>query len=822
MVRTARQLEIENIRSVIVDLSSIGVKLSANEWYLGILNEIVSTLKLRTDIFIWWEEHTGLGPAQRLSNFFRDVMLKELSESIVLFFDEIDSTLSIPFADDFFAALRAIYNARATVPDFKRLSFVMIGVATPSDLIADDKRTPFNIGHRVELADFTLEEADALTGELGREVLSWVLHWTGGHPYLTQRICAHLSNQTQGAASKPPITEESVTKAVIQLFEGEQGQQDNNLQFVRDMLTKRSPDIQRVLKTYKDISLGKEVNDDERSIPKTHLKISGVVRRHNNGRLFRRNRIYERTFDLKWIKENTPPTTPRRLVMASSLITIIALIIAGYFALKDLNRAPEERAAQFTRDFQHAQSSEARLTNLARLLELNNGAYARSARQLFNGLSPQDQLALFASNRSWGAAENQVLVVQGLYQHMGNTEKENQLLASMAQAAPSVADEITVWLAGRQSLNEKDYYSAEANLRLAIAKNRNNPALYYDRAQAYMGLGEDYYLQALTDLNKTVQLDKNRGSDVYRLINLKPLMSRFWKRHAMDAEYKALADAVTIPMVRIPAGEFVMGSTLEQIDQTFADCERQTHNQCTDETPFIRNENIFEDEKPQHKVYLDLYFIDQFEVTNTRYAECVSAGACRSPNASSFTRASYYGNPEFDNYPVVNVNWFDANTYCQWHEARLPSEAEWEKAASWSDLTQEKYIYPWGNNFDGTLVNFCDISCAWDWPNKNFDDGFADTSPVGNYPGGVSPYAVYDMAGNVWEWVNDWYQNDYYSTLGDNASNPQGPLKGDLRVLRGGGFSNYDNNVRTTYRDGYNPSNPVFSIGFRCASNTSP
>lgn len=810
MVRTARQLERENIRSVIIDLSSIGVKISADEWYLGILDEISTTLKLKTDIFAWWSGRAGLGPAQRLTNFFRDVLLKEVTEPIVLFFDEIDSTLSIPFADDFFASLRAIYNARSTVADFKRLSFVLVGVATPGDLIADSKRTPFNIGHRVELTDFTLEEAAPLAGGMGVQTLSWVFHWTSGHPYLTQRLCAHLSKSMQGDKNRVIITEDSVIEAVIQLFEGEQGRQDNNLQFVRDMLTKRSPDIQRVLKTYKDICLGKKVSDDERSIPKAHLKISGVIRRHNTGELLRRNRIYERTFDLKWIKENTPLTTARKFVIVSSIITIIALLTAGYFVWQDYNRTPAERAVQFTNDFQSARSPNARLKNLAGLFELNDEIHNRNARQLFNELSQQNKLALFAPSTSWGASEDQAIIVKGLYQHMGNTEDENMLLEVMAKAAPSLADEITFWLAGRKELNEKDYYSAEANIGLAITKNRENPALYFDRAQAYIGLGKDYYPKAFNDLNTMVQLDKNRGSDAYRLINLKPLVSYYWKVHALDAEYKALADAVTIPMVLIPEGEFMMGSTPEQVDQAMADCQKQNNNKCL---PGLRD-----DQKPQHKVYLDSYYIDQYEVTNARYAECVIAGVCQLPQyKGSYTHESYYGNAEFDNYPVIYVSWFDASTYCQWRGARLPTEAEWEKAASWNDLTQEKYIYPWGNDFNGSLVNICDINCIWDWANKNYDDGYADISPMGNYPDGVSPYGVYDMAGNVWEWVNDWYQSDYYATLGDNLSNPQGPSNGDTRALRGGAWDGIRTNVRSADRNHVDPTSTSLSLGFRCA-----
>ncbi len=323
MVRTAHQLETEKIRSVIIDLSGIGVKISADEWYLGILNEITNTLELKTDIFEWWLERTGLGPAQRLNNFFRDVLLKEVTEPVVLFFDEIDSTLSIPFSDDFFAALRAIYNARSTVADFKRLSFVMIGVATPGQLIADSKRTPFNIGNRVELTDFTLEEALPLAGDLGAQVLGWVFNWTGGHPYLTQRLCAYLSK------GKTKLTEESIADAVKQLFEGEQGRQDNNLQFVRDMLTKRSPDLSRVLKIYKDIYTGKKVTDDERSIAKAHLKISGVVR-SENGFLLLRNQIYKKVFSAHWAQENIPKNRARIASIVFGSLSFILLFIFSY------------------------------------------------------------------------------------------------------------------------------------------------------------------------------------------------------------------------------------------------------------------------------------------------------------------------------------------------------------------------------------------------------------------------------------------------------------------------------------------------------------
>ncbi len=540
MVRTAQQLEKENIRSVIIDLSSIGVKISSDEWYLGILNDISNALNLKTDIFSWWSDRAGLGPAQRLTNFFRDVMLKEVSERVVLFFDEIDSTLSIPFADDFFAALRAIYNARSTVPEFKRLSFVMIGVATPSDLIADDKRTPFNIGRRVDLTDFTLEEALPLAGELGAKTLGRVFAWTGGHPYLTQRLCAHL------AKSKVEHTEETVAAAVKDIFEGEQGKQDNNLQFVRDMLTKRAPDIQRVLKTYKDVRSGKTVTDDERSIPKSHLKISGVVRRKDVN-LSTRNRIYERNFDLKWIKENTPSTAARKLIIASSTLMVIAVMIAGYFAWQDYNRTPAERAVGYMADFQSAVTSREKLASLAGLFELG-GQYSSQAQELFFQLSSLENKEIFNPSNSPDEIKNQVIVVKGIYQQLKNATDDNELLAIMGEAVKEsdmkLASEIRFWITGRQRLNNKDFYASEASLTEAINLNPQNHALYFDRAQAYIGQGSDKYPAALKDFSQVLRLDMARRREVREEININTSLSAYLEDHENDFADLALAIAI--------------------------------------------------------------------------------------------------------------------------------------------------------------------------------------------------------------------------------------------------------------------------------------
>lgn len=626
MVRTARQLEGENIRSVIIDLSSIGVNISADEWYLGILNEVANTLELQADIFGWWADRAALSPATRLTNFLRDVLLKEVSEPVVLFFDEIDSTLSTPFSsDDFFAALRAIYNARSTVADFKRLSFVLIGVATPSDLISDSARTPFNIGRRVELTDFTREELNPLAeglGENAAQVLDWVFGWTNGHPYLTQRLCAYLARrrlESDRSASRLrgvgdesaksgreafALQQETVESAVKDLFLGEKGMEDNNLQFVRDMLLERAADKTGVLKIYGQVIQDKKpVEDDEQSLNKSHLKLSGVVRRRQvNLRIS--NLIYQNVFNSSWVKEHLPRLERRTLIVAMGITTVLALFLA-------------------------------------------------------------------------------------------------------------------VWSLG-----------------------------------------------------------------LFSRIIYQPLATQW---------------------VDVPAGEFMMGSTQEQIDQAFARCQEQNNNQCSSDT--------YDVEMPQHQVTLDAYQIMRYEVTNSEYAQCVKNGTCQ---GGGYQYQDIAGNilnrledTAYVDHPVVVVSWFQAETYCKWIGARLPTEAEWEKAARGTDAR----VYPWGNGFNGNIVNRCGSNCMYGWANKSYDDdGYAETSPVGNYPDGVSPYGVYDMAGNVWEWTADWY--DVYPG-GDPSIFSD--FRQTYRVMRGGSWGDYDSLTRSAFRGGFGPSGSDFFVGFRCA-----
>jgi formylglycine-generating enzyme required for sulfatase activity len=260
----------------------------------------------------------------------------------------------------------------------------------------------------------------------------------------------------------------------------------------------------------------------------------------------------------------------------------------------------------------------------------------------------------------------------------------------------------------------------------------------------------------------------------------------------------APSDGMTL--IGIPAGGFWMGSGE---DDVYAE----------------------PDEWPLRRVQLAGYWIDETEVTNAMYARCVSAGACTPPPKAfgAFSPHAYYGEAAYDDYPVVNVTWQQASEYCTWAGRRLPTEAEWEKAARGTDA--RRFPWEWIGVADPEKLNFCDQGCSFLWRVPDVDDGYPETAPVGSYPKGASPYQVLDMAGNVWEWTADWYAADYYKE--GPLSNPPGPETGIWRIVRGGSWLD-GVHVRTlVYARSANryyqfPDTARSDIGFRCALSAEP
>ena len=353
MEHTSYQLAKEGVRTVIIDLTSIGSKVSIDEWYTGVLAVIEEELDLDTDLFEWWKSNRQLSHVQRFSTFLEKIVLAEVKKPIIIFIDEVDSTLSLRFdSADFFAAIRQLHNRRAQNQELKRLSFVLIGVATPSELIDDPKRTPFNIGTRVDIEYFTLQEAMPLSTGFGlpneeaENVLRWVLSWTGGHPFLTQHLCNNIATEI----SEKPWTEELVRQRVKAIFLDKKNDEEH-LRFVSDMLTKRSEDKVAVLKLYEQIRRRDRVEDKTNSPKVAHLKLAGVVQGHG-GFLHVSNRIYEYVFDPHWLKQQLTAGIKqivwyRRIPVGASISVILAGIFAVIFIItQSLARAEADELAR--------------------------------------------------------------------------------------------------------------------------------------------------------------------------------------------------------------------------------------------------------------------------------------------------------------------------------------------------------------------------------------------------------------------------------------------------------------------------------------------
>ncbi|MBI4639679.1 MAG: formylglycine-generating enzyme family protein [Candidatus Tectomicrobia bacterium] len=236
-------------------------------------------------------------------------------------------------------------------------------------------------------------------------------------------------------------------------------------------------------------------------------------------------------------------------------------------------------------------------------------------------------------------------------------------------------------------------------------------------------------------------------------------------------------------MVLIPAGEFLRGSDDADIKQILQLVEGAKTSD-------------YKDEQPKQKISLDAFYIDKYEVSNAQYQQFL--------NATQAPKPSYWDRSNFNkpDYPVVGVNWEEAKAYCEWAKKRLPTEAEWEKAARGTDGR----LWPWGNNFTPLYAN-----------THGKEDGYYYTAPVESFPLGKSPYGVYNMGGNVDEWVADWYDGNYYKSA--PKENPHGPPSGTQKVVRGGSWLNDPDGSRIANRTVSEPASRDSVLGFRCAKS---
>ena len=334
-VQTMHRLQAEGICCGVIDLTAIGTQeVTPEQWYASVVGSLGSSFQLSFNIRAWWRDRTHLSLVSRLSEFIEAVLLEEIQQNVVIFIDEIDSLLSLDFpTDDFFALIRACYNKRAQKQSYKRLTFALLGVATPSDLIADKNRTPFNIGRAIELKGFTLHEAMPLMPGLKEiasqpeALLAQILNWTGGQPFLTQKLCklALTSGwETTNCISSIPAggegcwVEQLVLERIIDNWEA--SDEPEHLRTIRDRILRNSQRAARLLGIYQQIlqsplsapyqgrSFSEEVPTDD-SPEQMELLLSGLVEKQQ-GFLKVKNPIYQNVFDLEWVEEQLASLRP--------------------------------------------------------------------------------------------------------------------------------------------------------------------------------------------------------------------------------------------------------------------------------------------------------------------------------------------------------------------------------------------------------------------------------------------------------------------------------------------------------------------------------
>jgi formylglycine-generating enzyme required for sulfatase activity len=517
MTRASRRLEEQGIRTASIDLTSIGTQVTAQQWYTSIISQLNRRLNLGIDAQEWCKQQEGLAQVQILISFIEEIILERITGRAVVFIDEIDSTLNLDFRDDFFAGLRALYNARTDKPAFERISFVLLGVASPSDLIADRARTPFNIGRAIALQEFDFEHAQVLQEGLaaiypgqGEPILQRIFHWTNGHPYLTQKLCSEIVERQQETWSDAEIDQ-----LVHELFLSEQARKETNLKFVQDRLLD-NPRRSALLGLYQHILRGK-VREEGQSALQNELKLSGLVRTEEN-LLKVRNLIYATVFNVRWAQANTPQNWPKIAAIVFAVLSFALLSVFTYdFVVGNLSK-------QYAGEIAIARTPKDRLQSLYNLFELRGiftPDYDYLARESFYPLTWDKQIALFTDPHIDVQEKKLYLipVVRGLYVTMANVpggQDSTELLSAMNEALKGVdsnesqelQEEIDWWLQARHAGISQEGID---DYNQAIALESGNPSTYFERARVALKMGK--YELALSDMNVVMALAQNISTE---------------------------------------------------------------------------------------------------------------------------------------------------------------------------------------------------------------------------------------------------------------------------------------------------------------------
>jgi formylglycine-generating enzyme required for sulfatase activity len=880
MARTATILRENGVLTAIIDLTTIGEGGKSNEsassWYLGIARAIARELGLKADLKSWWQERDGLPEQQRFTEFLEDLVLGATPQRVVVFVDEIDATLRLPFTDDFFAGIRACYNARANKPAFERLTFALLGVASPSELIKDTSRTPFNIGHRIELADFTIQEARPLADGFpmprldASRALERVLHWTGGQPYLTQKLCLELSRRLQrqtapdsrGVETVPPREDSASTDLGLSrshsdselagrvddlleelIFSPEGSRDEVHFKYIRDRI-RQDPHTRRVLRTYLNVLRGERVQDNPQSLIHNALRLAGLVRRSANGHLEVRNLIYQRVFDLNWVRQALAVDPTRRRAFALGVAAILLVVgPVGYW----LWEGSETARAQARVEALLAARPEVVPNAIANLQPLQHRALPLLRAEITNAPA---------------GSPNKLNATLGLAA-LGDVRVPD-LLDSAAEASPAQWTNVTRALAEETasvlaeiSRRIDTNVVPEARFRLAmlawvrgdpapaqrITQRRPNPA-----ARTAFIHGYSHWLGGPLRVVEVLQAAAGDPAQADFLSALCAALGLVERRTLASEEQEALLATLRQMYTQAPDGAThgAASYALTRWGEKLPPLPASTRVPSPDRNWFVNTQGMTmieipagsfrmgdptgeSHEKPFQVMLTRSFFISDREVTLAQIREfhTVASSPTYTPDAERITdwKGEYIDVSPTPDCPVQSVSWLDAVKFCNWlsrregrpicytastnaageiewhwdREAggyRLPTEAEWEYACRAGSQSS----WAFGDD-EGLLGEY-----SWYYYNSR-DRSWPAGSKLPN------AWGLFDMHGNVWEWCQDWF--GAYPEEAEPVPDPTGPDEGQSRVLRGGAWNRTAERCRSAYRSNGHPTYRNIGIGFR-------
>lgn len=856
--RAMAVLEPQGHRFAYVDLSRLHSETDPRIYFRTLVQEIARELRRDLDLDSFWAQHNNQAVSQGFIDFFRQV-LAHLSGPVVVVLDEIDSTLERDFTDDLFTGIRSIYTSRPRETSFKRLSFCLVGVATPNELIKAPRTTPYNIGRTLWLPDFDARVDDlesfarVLSPDpaLASRLLSRVLYWTGGQPYLTARLCDELARE-QAQAQGPQAVDELVEQSFTSL---EGLHHDAHFEQTLRFISARVSNSAEVMGLYKRILRRQPEKDQAANLAYAHLKLSGLVKRDESGLLVPRNRIYERLFNLEWVQKSWPAlaaTRSRRIAYSAFAGLGVALFFGGsyYFTFVLPVKQKDDAHTELGKQNVSLRRDLRGLTLVvfpgkdAKGVQDTKTAFDRARPHLETLSTGRDALAL---SLVLSADADSALLMLGSLAGLRRLEVSDPKLTDVASlvrftglreldlAGTRVSD---LWpLAKLGGLEALDISSTPVNdisplAKLSDLKRLNASTTRVTDLAPLVTLRNleqlDVSNMPVADLAPLSKLPRLSELDVSRtsIKDLSPLRAVSSLRHlAMDGlgihDFNADGHNPRLTVLQDPMPE--KAGVVAKPGQAFRDCAECPQMVVVPAGRFVmgspqREPERFRDEGPQHTVEIRKPFaVSRFAIRFDEWALCVQDGPCRDVSDSGFGRGAR---------PVINVSWDAARAYVDWlskrsgHLYRLLSEAEWEYAARagtntsrfWGDDPNEACEY--ANVADRTVET--EPGHPSGRPIHVCTDGFAYTAPVGRFK--PNAFALYDMLGNVWQWTEDCWHESYSNASGDGR--PWGAESGrdcDRRVVRGGGWFNRPGNVRSADRFWDVPWNRGNYLGFRVA-----